>query len=168
MSRNYSDLFDPNSASMLQDGDNAITQCGLWDWLRDYTPEDGKGFMFSQHPNLEKITNAMKYGHSGSSYAWVMRNMEYIAKHGWTLFEFTAREQRRKEVEAEKLKNLMAAAANADYVISKAIENGNGSLNPLHIAEASRGVPGFEGQADAMKRFAEGKMTYAEMRSLCG
>lgn len=154
---------------MLQDADAAITQCELWGWLRDYTPEDGKGFMFSEHPNLTRINNAMKYGgHSGSSYGWTMRQMEYIAKHGWDLFEFTVREQRRKDKHAEKIKNLIIAEDNAFYVINKAFVDNNGVVNPLTIAEASRGVSGFEGQADAMKRFAEGKMTYAEMRSLCG
>jgi hypothetical protein len=73
--------------------------------------------------------------------------MEYIAKHGWTLFEFTRRNQ-----------NLTTVLRNVK----------NNDPSPLDIAEASRGVPGFEGQADAMKRFSEGKMTYAEMRSLCG
>jgi len=148
MSRNYSELFDAHEAMMLQDADSAITQCNLWEWLRDYTPEEGKGFMFSEHPNLEKITSAMKYGgHSGSSYGWTMRQMEYIAKHGWTLFEFTRRRQHLTTV----LRNVT-----------------NNDPSPLDIAEASRGVPGFESQADAMKRFSEGKMTYSEMRSLCG
>lgn len=148
MSHNYSDLFDVHEAMMLQDADSAITKCNLWEWLRDYTPGDGKGFMFSDHPNLEKINAAMKYGgHSGSSYGWTMRQMEYIAKHGWTLFEFTRRNQ-----------NLTTVLRNVK----------NNDPSPLDIAEASRGVPGFEGQADAMKRFSEGKMTYSEMRSLCG
>ncbi len=149
MSRNYTDLFEGHEAIMLEDADKAITECGLWDWLRDYTPEENKGFMFSQHPNLDKINAAMKYGgHSGSSYGWTMRQMEYIAKHGWTLFEFSKRND-----------NMAAVLQNV-----KSKEN----PSPLDVAEASRGVPGFEGQADAMKRFAEGKMTYAEMRSLCG
>jgi hypothetical protein len=148
MPHNYSELFEKNDAMMLEDADKAITECGLWDWLRDYNPEDGKGFMFSEHPNLDRINNAMKYGgHSGSSYGWTMRNMEYIAKHGWTLFEFKLRQENMRKV----LQN---------------VKTDNPS--PLDIAEASRGVPGFEGQADAMKRFAEGKMSYAEMRSLCG
>jgi hypothetical protein len=140
MAHNYSELFDAHEAMMLRDMDSAITQCNLWEWLREYTPEEGKGFMFSQHPNLDKINAAMKYqGHSGSSYGWTMRQMEYIAKHGWTLFEFTNK--------------------NAKTVVK---------VSPLHVAEAYRHVPGFEGQADAMKKFSEGKMTYAEMRSLCG
>ncbi len=147
MTHNYSDLFTEHEAMMLQDADNAITSCGLWDWLRDYTPTENKGFMFSEHPNLTQIRSAMKYGgHSGASYGWTMRQMEYIAKHGWTLFEFVKRN------------NNMHAV----------LQNVTTDPTPLDISEASRDVPGFDGQADAMKRFAEGKMTYAEMRSLCG
>lgn len=103
MPYNYSDLFSEHEVVVLKDADAAITQCDLWDWLREYTPEDGKGFMFSEHPNLTRINNAMKYtGHSGASYGWTMRQMEYIAKHGWDLFEFTVREQRRKDEEVKR------------------------------------------------------------------
>jgi hypothetical protein len=138
MPHNYTDLFSRHEAMMLEDADKAITECGLWDWLRDYNPEEGKGFMFSNHPNLDRINNAMKYGgHSGTSYGWTMRNMEYIAKHGWTLFEFKLRQENMRKV----LQNV-----NTD------------NHSPLDIAEASRGVPGFEGEYQRMKDFFDGKM----------
>lgn len=177
MSRNYSDLFSAHDAEMLQDADNAITQCELWDWLRDYTPEDGKGFMFSEHPNLTRINNAMKYGgHSGSSHGWTMRNMEYIAKHGWTLFEFKVREQRRKEERDreerkanEMAKVLFLSNETTREIFAEAMKKSNGNPTPLDVAEAGRHrLPDGEQQYDAMKKFSEGKMTYAEMRSLCG
>ena len=111
-------------SEMLQDARDAITKCDLWDWLKTYTPEDGKGFMFTSHPNLDRISAAMKYtGHSGASYGFTMRKMEQEAKS---------------------------------------------KITPLDIAKECQDKPGFEGQYDAMKRFSEGKMTYAEMRSLCG
>ena len=169
MPRNYSDLFEQMEAVMLQDADNAITTCELWGWLKDYTPEEGKGFMFTEHPNLDRINNAMKYGgHSGSSYGWTMRQMEYIAKNGWNLYQFKIREERRKEAEKSNLYKLMSSIDVADSIITNAIAKSNGAVNPIHIAEEARNVPGFEGQADAMKRFSEGKMSFAEMRSLCG
>ena len=47
--------------------------------------------------------------------------------------------------------------------------------SPLAFAEALQQdplarqmIPNIDEQADAMKRFAEGRLTYAEMRSLCG
>jgi hypothetical protein len=81
MTRDYSSIYETHDAEMLADADNAITECDLWEWLKNYEPEGGKGFMFSQHPNLTRINTAMKYGgHSGASYGWTMRTMEQIAK----------------------------------------------------------------------------------------
>lgn len=177
MSHNYSDLFNENNAAMLQDADAAITQCELWDWLRDYVPENGKGFMFSEHPNLTRINNAMKYdGHSGSSYVWTMRNMEYIAKHGWTLFEFTIREQRRKEERdreerkaTEMARVLFLSNETTREIFAETMKKSNSNPTPLDVAEAGRHrLPDGNQQYDTMRKFAEGKISYAEMRSLCG
>ena len=69
---------------MLADAYQAITACDLWDWMRVFRPKDGEGFMFANHPNLDRINEEMKYqGHSGASYGWTMRQMESIAKRGW-------------------------------------------------------------------------------------
>ena len=69
---------------MLQDVDNAITECNLWDWLKTFEPGADRGFMFTSHPNIDKISSKMKYnGHSGFSFAWCMRHMESVAKDGW-------------------------------------------------------------------------------------
>ena len=65
---------------------NTITELKLWDWLNLYVPEKGCGFMFSSHPEIHKIfehdPNASF--HSGSSFAICLREMEYIAKNGWS------------------------------------------------------------------------------------
>lgn len=72
---------------MLQDADDAITKCDLWEWLASYTPEEGKGFLFATHENFDRIDDEMKYnGHSGSSHAWTMRTMQRIARLGWQTF----------------------------------------------------------------------------------
>lgn len=179
MSRNYdTDLFTEHQAAMLKDADAAITQCGLWDWLRDYTPEHGKGFMFSEHPNLDRINEAMKLydSHSGASYGWVMSGMNYIAKHGWDLFEFTVREERRKQERDrnERKANEMARVLflsneTTREIMAEAMKKSNGNPTPLDVAEAGRNrLPDGEQQYDAIKKFSEGKMSYAEMRSLCG
>jgi hypothetical protein len=69
---------------MLADAYQAITACDLWEWMRVFRPKEGEGFMFANHPNLDRINEEMKYGgHSGSSYGWTMRQMESIAKRGW-------------------------------------------------------------------------------------
>ena len=83
---------------MLTDAYNAITQCGLWDWIATYEPSENKGFMFSKHPNLTRIDEAMKYsGHSGASYGWTMRVMQRIAMSGgWETFKTSVLDERNR------------------------------------------------------------------------
>jgi len=78
--------MDEDSKMMIKDGINAVTVTEMWDWLKTYEPEKSEGFMFSSHPNLNKIGNNMYGGHSGASYAWTMRQLEYIAKNGFEAF----------------------------------------------------------------------------------
>lgn len=87
MTSKYLQIYTQFEAMMLQDADDAITSCGLWDWFREYTPEQGKGFMFSTHPNLDRIDKALKFdGHSGASHAWTLRTMQQVARLGWATF----------------------------------------------------------------------------------
>lgn len=80
----FETVYEPFEAKMLADAYQAITACDLWDWMRVFRPKDGEGFMFANHPNLDRINEEMKYGgHSGASYGWTMRQMESIAKIGW-------------------------------------------------------------------------------------
>jgi hypothetical protein len=53
-----------------------------WTYLRDNPPSDATGYMFSDNPMFSVINGNMQVGHSGSSYAWTMRNLQYIATHG--------------------------------------------------------------------------------------
>lgn len=80
----FETIYDKFESTMLKDAYKAITACNLWDWMKEYNPEEGRGFMFSRHDNLSRIAEKMEFeGHSGSSYAWTMRVMEDIAKRGW-------------------------------------------------------------------------------------
>jgi hypothetical protein len=68
---------------------DAITELNLWDWLSTFTPEDGKGFMFTQNSEITQIMLHNKVEsdmHSGASFAWCMRHMEVIAKNGWDYY----------------------------------------------------------------------------------
>ena len=51
--------------------------------MSEYSPEEGKGFMWSSNPKLDeirtKITNEWG-GHSGASLAYTMRVIEGVAK----------------------------------------------------------------------------------------
>jgi hypothetical protein len=82
--QNFPPHYSKLEREMLSDAYQAITTCDLWDWMKTYTPDKDKGFVFSSHPNLDRINAAMKNkAHSGGSYGWTMRTMENIAKLGW-------------------------------------------------------------------------------------
>jgi len=59
---------------------------GGWEFLKNFKPHQDRGFMFSDHPILTKISDAAEthgHGHSGASWGMTMRVMERIAKGGW-------------------------------------------------------------------------------------
>jgi hypothetical protein len=102
----FETVYDAFEIEMLTDAYEAITACDMWDWLRVYSPEEDKGFMFGNHPNQERINKEMKFdGHSGASYGWTMRVMEDIAKRGWE-----DHKNRVREVRATRKLNQWAAA----------------------------------------------------------
>jgi hypothetical protein len=74
--------IDNWEASLLQDAYDAITVAEEWDYFRTFSEQS---FMFSRSANLQKVQAHMKTmdEHSGSSYGFVMRTMEAIAKKGW-------------------------------------------------------------------------------------
>ncbi len=81
----YSWMKDYSGRELCKDAHKAITDLGLWDWMKTATPPAGQGFMY-WHPRpaeLEKINSSLTPDHSGASYGWTMRQMEAIAKHGW-------------------------------------------------------------------------------------
>ena len=84
ISNSYQDLY--------KNMHNAITSTELWEWMRDFEPKEGKGFMFSSLPELDRIQNKMSEdpisgNHSGASYGRMMRHMQYIAKSGYDKFK---------------------------------------------------------------------------------
>ncbi len=84
----FSFIKDSISRSMVEDGYKAVSSVdGGWDFLKNFTPEENKGFMFSSNPILDSISNKMDSGHSGSSYGWTMRQLEYIAKNGMDMYK---------------------------------------------------------------------------------
>jgi len=72
---------------MIENGYQAVNTLELWDFLSKFEPEEGKGFMFTDCHEINKIGEKMEElpnspGHSGSSFAFTMRHLQYIAKHG--------------------------------------------------------------------------------------
>jgi hypothetical protein len=46
-------------------------------------PRGGGGYMYTDDEELRLIHRHLKYeGHSGSSFAWTMRTMQLLARHG--------------------------------------------------------------------------------------
>lgn len=86
-------IKDQWSADMIRDGMNAIVEASAgdmlknkemnaWDYLSHYSPPSSHGFMFSDDKIVGEIMKYMNVSHSGSSYGYTMRNLEFIAKNG--------------------------------------------------------------------------------------
>lgn len=73
---------------MLQTAYQAINILELWNFIKE---NPGKsGFKFSSDNRLDLIYNKIEElgfrGHSGCSFAFIMRDMQFIAKNGEKLF----------------------------------------------------------------------------------
>jgi hypothetical protein len=75
--------FSDHETRMLADAYQAVTKAEMWEYLKLSSTPGKDGFMFSKDIELALITAEMTHGHSGASFAWVMRQMEAIAKGGW-------------------------------------------------------------------------------------
>ncbi len=88
-SSDFLKIKDVHSRFMLENAYKAITVSEGWDFLRSFN-DNQNGFMFSDSPMTGKIMNKMEElgysGHSGFSFGWTMRNMEFLAKHGKEAF----------------------------------------------------------------------------------
>jgi hypothetical protein len=80
-------ISNQHTRSMISNGYTAVSQMELWDWMKSFEPDENKGFMWSDHPNITRIIHKMESlpdapGHSGSSFAITMRHLQFIAKNG--------------------------------------------------------------------------------------
>ena len=76
--------LDNLSKEMLSDAYTTVNSLNLWDWLKNPNVPGDSGFMFLNSTEVQQISKNMKYtGHSGSSFAFTMRAIEFIAKNGW-------------------------------------------------------------------------------------
>lgn len=86
---------DKWSEDMVRDGMRAILRANevasiktreinVWKYLSQYSPPDGRGFMFSGGSDdiVSQVQYHMETGHSGCSMGWTMRHIEFIAKNG--------------------------------------------------------------------------------------
>jgi hypothetical protein len=77
---------------------DAITQLELWPFMRNF--QEGS-FMFSSSPEVSRISERISQlgygGHSGCSFGFTMRAMEYIAKNGINRYEEEYRQQNERQ-----------------------------------------------------------------------
>jgi hypothetical protein len=73
----------------IKNGCWAMNESGHWEWLRNYTVDPSKGFMFGVDPTIriiakimDRIDSPFPIGHSGASFAFTMRDLHYIARNG--------------------------------------------------------------------------------------
>jgi hypothetical protein len=83
---------DKSTKEFLKSAHRAISLCELWDWMRIYEPQADRGFMWSKTPELDRLNQQMfkdpiNSEHSGSSYGFIMRQMEDISKNGYENFK---------------------------------------------------------------------------------
>jgi hypothetical protein len=86
--QDFTFIKDTHSRNLVINGHHAVSRCEAWDFLKNFTPNNNEGFMFTNHPKVYEIGNMMEScphppGHSGCSFAWTMRQLESIAKDGY-------------------------------------------------------------------------------------
>lgn len=111
----FTDLgFSTSDATMLADAYEAVTSADLWEYLARPSTPGPDGFMFASDIELTAIASRMMFkGHSGASYAWTLRQMEYIAKGGWDAYATRVRTHKAEEAlrHEEGLARVRAARA---------------------------------------------------------
>ena len=157
---------------MIETGFQAVSSVeGGWEFLKSYSPPVNQGFMFSPSEGKRKEIDdaiAERYpGHSGATYGCTMRILERIAKDGWEAY---AKRVLKEYGPPNPLVKLVEKVAALDSFLSTAP-----TTNLVEFAEAAQKdpamraqMPDIDDQAAALKKFAEGKLSYAEMRMLCG
>jgi hypothetical protein len=83
----FSFIQDEHSRRYVKDAYDAMVMAEQLELMKE-EPEADKGYMFSSDERYELIHKHMKFlgEHSGSSYAWTMRQVQYIAQNGWTAY----------------------------------------------------------------------------------
>ena len=70
-------LIDTHGFTMIREAMPVIEELGLVDFVKNFD-DNTNGFSWSTVPEVEVIGNALEFqGHSGFSFAFVMRNCQY-------------------------------------------------------------------------------------------
>ena len=83
----FSFIQDESSRRYVKDAYDATVVSEQMGLMKE-EPEADKGYMFSSDERYELIQKHMKFldEHSGSSYGWTMRQVQFIAQKGWAAY----------------------------------------------------------------------------------
>ncbi len=74
---NFDYIKDHHSRNMLLNAYNAAKKLEMLDFFKQEDPPANTGYMFWSDPRLAKFGSELESdGHSGSSFAWVSRNLQ--------------------------------------------------------------------------------------------
>lgn len=83
----FNTIPDEHSRFMLKNAHQAITLTEHWQFMKTFSEQS---FMFSDSSAVSTIMSKMSQlgydGHSGGSFGWTMRQMEFLAKNGKQAF----------------------------------------------------------------------------------
>jgi hypothetical protein len=72
---------DSITSRVVHNGVEAVNKLQLWNWFRTYDPPADKGFMYTNHPNIDAMSQETdSEGHSGASFGFTMRYLQRMAK----------------------------------------------------------------------------------------
>lgn len=80
----YIEVYGGDFRACLKDMADTVTRLELWDWFKNESPPDGKGYAWWDHPNINKISDGLQNNpHTGATFAYCMRCMQAISKDGF-------------------------------------------------------------------------------------
>jgi len=80
----YVDVYGIDFRPSLKDMADTTTNLGLWSWFKTESPPENSGYTYWGHENVNKISNNLKNNdHSGATFGYCMRQIQYIAKNGF-------------------------------------------------------------------------------------
>ena len=86
--------FSKRWARSCQEAYRACDDNNLWSFFKDFTPPENRGYTgwkegdlhYKEWKRADTILSKIDRGHSGASWAYLMRTLEAIAKDGWVTF----------------------------------------------------------------------------------
>ena len=61
-----------------------VDKLNLWNWFKTESPPTDKGYAWWENANVNLISDSLpQNNHSGTTFAFAMRQMQFIAKNGF-------------------------------------------------------------------------------------